>query len=71
MSHFVFQMCISMCNEKNGGTNMSSVIFKDDKETEIVLKVKDSQVLTDAELNSACGGVAKAGDEKKEKNIDR
>lgn len=50
---------------------MSSVIFKDDKETEIVLKVKDSQVLTDAELNSACGGVANAGDEKKEDIIDR
>lgn len=50
---------------------MSSVIFKDDKETEIVLKVNDSQVLTDAELNSACGGVSHAGDEKKEDIIDR
>lgn len=50
---------------------MSSVIWKDDKEAEIVLKDKDSQFLTDAELNSACGGVSHAGDEKKEKNIDR
>lgn len=49
---------------------MSSVILKDDKETEIFLKVKDSQVLTDAELNSVCGGVAKT-DEKKEDIIDR
>jgi hypothetical protein len=59
-----------MCNEKNGGTNMSSVIWKDDKETEIVLKVKDSQVLTDAELNSACGGVALADDKKENKKED-
>lgn len=52
---------------------MSSVIFKDDKETEIVLKVKDSQFLTDAELNSACGGVALADDKKdnKEDIIDK
>ena len=41
---------------------MSAVIWKDDKETEIVYKVKDNQ-LTDEQMDKAAGG-RKKGEKK-------
>ena len=66
-------MCIYVCNEKNGGTKMSAVIWKDDKETEIVYKVKDNQ-LTDEQMDKAAGGqeevvIGSKKDEKKEEEV--
>ena len=52
---------------------MSAVIWKDDKETEIVYKVKDNQ-LTDEQMDKAAGGqeevvIGSKKDEKKEEEV--